>query len=95
MPAGNLDAMVDGGLTVRGKMDMAPVLLYFFNKRLQEDIQVVDGFHPNIMALEPELRAFRESAVAFGRATAETLLKVGQGRLQHRIVDRRLCSVLV
>jgi hypothetical protein len=95
MPAGNLDAMVDGGLTVTGKMDMAPVLLYFFNKRFQENIKVVNGFHPEFMALEPELRAFRESAVAVGRSPAETLLKVGQGRLQHRIFDRRLRSVLV
>jgi hypothetical protein len=68
MPAGNLDAMVDGGFPVRGKMDMPPVLLYFINKRRQEDIQVVDGFHPHIMALEPESRAFRESLVTVGRA---------------------------
>jgi hypothetical protein len=47
------------------------------------------------VALEPERRTFRESAVAVGRSPAETLLKVGQGRLQHRIFDRRLCAVLV
>ena len=76
-------------------MDIAPILLNFINKRFQENIQVADGFHPKIMALEPQIRALRESAVTLGRPPAETLLKVGQGRLQDRIVDRRLCSVLV
>ena len=95
MTAGNCDAMVHGGPRVRGKMNMAPVLLYFISKCFEEDVKVVNGLHPDIMALEPELRAFRKSAIAVGRAPAETLLKVGQGRLQHRIVDRRLCAVLV
>jgi hypothetical protein len=47
------------------------------------------------MALEPEFRALRESAVTLGRPPAEALLKVGQGPLQRRIVDRCLCVVLI
>jgi hypothetical protein len=76
-------------------MNMAPVLLYFISKRRQEDIQVVDGVHADIMALEPEFRAFRESLVTVCGALAEALLKVGQGRLQNRIVDRHFGSGLV
>ena len=57
--------------------------------------KVVNGFHPDIMALEPEFRTFRESAIAVGRPPAETLLKVGKGRLQQRIVDRRFRSNLI
>jgi hypothetical protein len=95
MPAGDLDAMGDGGFPVRGKMDVPPVLLYFFNKCLQEDVEVGNGFHPHIMTLEPESRAFRKATIAFGRATAETLLQVGQGHLQDRIIDRRVCFDLV
>ena len=53
MPAGNLDAMVYGGLAVRGKMDMATVFLYFISQGVQQDIEVFNGFHPDIMGLEP------------------------------------------
>ena len=83
------------GLTIGGKMNMAPVSFYLVDQRVQQDIQVVDGFHPDRMALEPQFRAFRESAVAFGRTPAEALLKVGQGPLQHRIVDRSSCDSVV
>lgn len=95
MGAGNLDAMIDGGSSIGGKMDMAPVLLYFIGKCFQEDVKIVNGLHPDIMALEPEFRTFRESAIAVGRSPAETLLKVGQGRLEHRIVDRRFRPNLI
>lgn len=43
----------------------------------------------NGVVLEAEFRAFRQPAVALGRASAKTLLQIGQGPLQHRIVDRR------
>ena len=80
-------AVVHGVLRGRGEEHVPAPGADALREGLQQDVQVIDRPLPDPVGLQPQLRAFRETAVGLGRPAAEAVLQKGERLAEHRVGD--------
>ena len=95
MLLGNAEAAVHSCLGILGKMNMTPMFADVAGKGFQQNVEILDGIHADVMRLEAQTRSLWEVQITLGRAFPKPFLKVYQGCMKHGICDGGLGLTIV